>query len=164
MPINTDEDDCYVEQQHIPVIHVANVQYGNPFTSNSMIKSHHIPIPYLDFIRFYSWSKEFIYTHPVLQIKNALLAEEQEIQISAIREVSPVIVSALTCDELNDLIDGEFVAVVEVSMWSDVLQKGLKQKIMFNVLSPPRKSVFNNHHIYQILSKSNIDADLSRCR
>ena len=163
MPINTDEDDCYLEQP-IPIIHVASVQYGNSFTSNSVIKPHHIPIAYLDFMRFYSWSKQFNYIHPVLKIKNALLLEEQEIQISAIQEVSPVIVSSLTSDELNELIDGEFVAVVEVSMWSVALQKGLKQKIMFNVRSVPRKSAFNNNHIYQILSKSNIDADLSRCR
>jgi hypothetical protein len=163
MPINTDEDDCYIEQPR-PFIQVASIQYGKSFTSNSVIQEHHIPIAYLDFMRFYSWSKEFIYVHPVLQIKNALLLEEQEIQISAIQEVSPVIVSALSCDELNDFIDGPFVAVVEVSMWSVVLDKGLKQKIMFHVRSAPRKSVFNNHHIYQILSKPSIDADLSRCR
>jgi hypothetical protein len=163
MPINTDEDDCYLEQP-IPIIQVASVQYGNSFTSNSVIQEHHIPIAYLDFMRFYSWSKEFNYIHPVLKIKNALLTEEQEIQISAIQEVSPVIVSALTSDELNEFIDGEFVAVVEVSMWSVMLDKGIKQKIMFHVRSAPRKSAFNNHHIYQILSKSNIDADLSRCR
>jgi len=163
MPIDTDEDDCYIEQS-IPIIQVAKVQYGNSFTSNSVIQEHNIPIPYLDFMRFYSWSKEFNYIHPVLQIKNALLLEEQEIQISAIQEVSPVIVSALTCDELNDFIDGPFIAVVEVSMWSVVLNKGLKQKILFHVMSAPSKSRFNNHHIYQILSKPSIDADLSRCR
>lgn len=164
MPINTDEvDDCYVEQS-MPIIHVASVQYGNSFTSNSVIQDYHIPITYLDFMRFYSWSKQFNYVHPVLKIKNALLCQEEEIQISAIQEVSPVIVSSLTSDELNEIVDGPFMAVVEVSMWSVALQKGLKQKILFNVRSAPRKSRFNNHHIYQILSKPNIDADLSRCR
>jgi hypothetical protein len=61
----------------------------------------------------------------------------------------------MSANQLDQIVNGAFTAVIEITIWSSAIQMGLKVNYMIDVTSAPTKldliGCDDHSHIYQIV-------------
>jgi len=157
MPINIDIDKIV----ELPQLIISNIQCGDTITTEVFVQVKKVRIHYVEFIQsFYSSTRDFTYNPEKFRIEDDLLTDYQKIntitpdlQTRFLQEVRPLTVintpnSGLSQPILSQL-NGPFCAIVQASIWSRVLNHGIKVNTIFEVIYTPHR--LNRGHIYQII-------------
>ena len=148
-------DDC---SESIVGLTIAKFQFGQ--TVEGVIVSNYttnISITYAEFMQLmYSRTGELVFRPSACQTTDFLLSKyEQCVPTYAFTHENRNLVATdllASCD-LHNLINGPFMAIIEITMISQVLQFGIHNRVVFSVTSAPYKPVLNvcNSHIYEIV-------------
>lgn len=164
MPVIID-DYCSepVSAIDLPII-IGKFHIG-PILDNVVVETHitNISMEYAEFIQMvYSRTGEFIFRPSICQASEFLLLNYEKthsitsciksafVSESRYMSWSDLIISR----DLHNSINGPFTTVMDIIVMSQVLQFGIKQRVVFSVASAPYKpelTVCNNAHIYQIV-------------
>ena len=184
MPVVADEEEnlneeyCEIEEPQVvttPNIVVASIQYGEPIPNIELqIENRIQPIKYTEFMYLnYSWSGEFIYNESKFRLETFVLnntclsANQQSVFLLEQRTVT--VLHSMNSRELYQLINGAFIAIIEVTLWSAALNMGFKVNYKWDVTSVPIKPmpiICNHPHIYRIVSNHVLDcsgSDIFEC-
>ena len=158
-------DDCAepVSSTNLPII-IGIFQIG-PTVDNIVSETHttNISMEYAEFMQMvYSRTGEFIFRPSICQASEFLLLNYEKthpitscIKSAFVRESRIISYSGLiSSSDLHNFVNGPFTAVMDIVVMSQVLQFGIKQRVVFSVASAPYKpelKVCNNAHIYQIV-------------
>jgi len=159
-------DDCITHT--IPTIVIASIRYGNVIEGIELQVVNKIKqIQYPEFIYVnYSMLGNFIYDDyrfrlETFVLNNATLTPNQQ-SAFLLENRTATVVNALNLNQLYQILNGAFIAIIEITIWSSVINMGFKVNYMLDVTSAPTKpdiigcsSESSHTHIYQIVD----DAD-----
>lgn len=156
-------DDCYEHENPvvIPII-LAKFQFG---PIDGIIAETHITDCHVEYAEFmlmmYSKTGDLVFHPSTHNMYDLLLsAYEQKNSINcyiknefAHEDMSLVVSNLLLSRDLHKLINGPFKACIDIVVASNILQFGIKQRIVFSVASAPYIPTLKicNKHIYQIV-------------
>jgi hypothetical protein len=151
-------DDCIT--QTIPTIVIASIQYGNAMGGIELQVINKIKqIEYPEFMYVnYSMLGEFLYHDCRFRLErfvlnNITLTPNQQ-SAFLLENRTGMVVSSMCAKQLHQFINGAFIAIIEIIIWSSAIQMGLKVNYMLDVTSAPMKPELigcQNSHIYQIV-------------
>lgn len=161
-PIDDDVivDDCIAPT--IPTIVIASIQYGNVIqgvelqVENKIKKMEYPEFMYVN----YSMLGEFIYDDYRFRLETFILNNQtlNPTQQSAflLENRTATVVHSLNARQLDRIVNGAFIAVIEITLWSSAIQMGIRVNYALEVTSAPTKPNLidcdNTHsHIYQIV-------------
>jgi hypothetical protein len=163
MPINIDTDNIL---EPLPQLIILTIQFGDIITTDMIIQIKKVRIQYVEFIQsFYSSTGDsstgdsstcdFTYNPTKFRIEDDLLIDYQktntithDLRTLFLQEVRPLTVSNTNISLLKQM-DGSFCAIIQASIWSRVLNHGIKVNTIFEVIYTPHR--LNGGHIYQII-------------
>ena len=163
MPVIIDDCSEPINVIKQPII-IGKFQFG-PTIDGVIANTHttNINIEYAEFMQMiYSRTGEFIFRPSACQASEFLLLNYQVahsmtscIKTAFVLETRELSVSdLLSSRNLHCTINGPFTAIIEIVVMSQVLEFGIKQRVVFSVASAPYKpemKLCNNAHIYQIV-------------
>ena len=169
MPINIDIIDNNILEP-LPQLIILTIQFGDIITTDMIIQIKKVRIQYVEFIQsFYSYTGDssttcdFTYNPTKFRIEDDLLIDYQKtntitpvLQSSFLQEVRPLTVRNTNISLLKQM-DGSFCAIIQASIWSRVLNHGIKVNTIFEVIYTPHR--LNGGHIYQIIGHDTEDDD-----
>ena len=151
-------EDC--SQPVIQPIVIANFQFGTTI-DGLVVKTFttNITIEYAEFMQMiYSRCGDFVFRPSLRQTRDFLLLEYENHYCMpsyrfATENMQLTMSDLLASSDLHNLINGPFMAVMNVTMISEVLHFGIQNKVVFSVTSAPYNPVLNicNSHIYQVI-------------
>jgi len=164
------EDECYeideCQFQTVPNIIIASVQYGEPIENVELqIENRMHPIQYPEFMQFtYSWLGEFVYNKCMFRLESFVLNNQcltPDQQIAFLSEIrSFTVLHSMNSRELHHIINGDFIAIIQITIWSAVLNVGIKVNYKLDVSCVPTKPdliICSHPHIYRIVVPSVLD-------
>jgi hypothetical protein len=154
-------EECLV--QTVPTIVIASIMYGNVMEGIELQVVNKIKqIEYPEFIYTnYSMLGEFLYHESCFRLErfvlnNITLTPNQQ-SAFLLENRTAMVVSSMSAKQLDRIVNGAFIAIVEITIWSSAIQMGLKVNCMLDVTSAPIKqdligcSSDEHSHIYQIV-------------
>lgn len=161
MPINIDIIDNNILEP-LPQLIILTIQFGDIITTDMIIQVKKVRIQYVEFIQsFYSSTCDFTYNPTKFRIEDDLLIDYQKtntitpnLRTLFLQEVRPLTVSNTNISLLKQM-DGSFCAIIQASIWSRVLNHGIKVNTIFEVIYTPHR--LNGGHIYQIIGHDTED-------
>jgi hypothetical protein len=174
MPVNivADEEvgECYrideCQFQTAPNIIIASVQYGEPIPNIELqIENRINQIQYPEFMQFtYSWLGEFVYNKSMFRLESFILNNEclTPSQQSAflLENRTFTVLYSMNSRNLHKIINGDFIAIIEITVWSLALNVGIKVNYKWDVTCAPVKPdliTCNHNHIYRIVAPHVLD-------
>ena len=156
-------NDCEELTTNQPII-IANFQFGQT-VDGVIVETYatNFNIEYAEFMQMMSSrTGEFAFRPSACQASDFLLAKYQYthtpisscIKTRFAHEVRPLTMTDLLASaDLHNMINGPFIAIVDITIISNVLQFGIRNRATFTVASAPYNPVLNicNSHIYQIV-------------
>jgi hypothetical protein len=167
-PINNDEivDDCIT--QTIPTIVIASIRYGNVIPGIELQVENKVKqIEYPEFMYVnYSMLGEFIYDDyrfrlETFVLNNQTLTPEQQ-SAFLLENRTATVVHSLNARQLDRIVSGSFTAVIEITIWSSAINKGIRINYALDVTSAPTKPNLiecDHPHVYQIVENVSDEAD-----
>jgi len=155
-------DDCII--QTVPTFIIASIRYGNiiqgiELQTENRIK--HIKYPEFMYIN-YSMLGEFVYHDCLFRLENFVLNNQNltpNQQCAFLLENrTATVVYSMHANQLRRIINGAFIAIIEIIIWSASIQMGLKINYRLNVTCAPNKPEqfgCNHPHIYRIVDSTN---------
>ena len=154
-------DDCITHT--LPTIVIASIRYGNVIGGIELQVVNKIKqIEYPEFMYVnYSMLGDFIYDDyrfrlETFVLNNTTLTPTQQ-SAFLLEDRTATVVRSITANQLYQILNGAFSAVIEITIWSSAIQMGFKVNYMLDVTSAPTKPDLigcsgNEHsHIYQIV-------------
>jgi len=153
-------DDCIAPT--IPTMVIASIQYGNVIQGiNLQVENKIKPMVYPEFMYVnYSMLGEFIYDDYRFRLENFVLNNQNltPTQQSAflLENRTATVVHSLSARQLDRIINGAFIAVIEITIWSSAINMGIRVNYALDVTSAPTKPNLidcddTHSHIYQIV-------------
>jgi hypothetical protein len=144
-----------------PIV-IANFQFGSTIDGLVLETStSSMTIGYAEFMQMmYSSSGELVYRPSARQTREFLLVKYESPTRNCIptyrfasEDMPLTSTNLLSSANLHNLVNGPFKAVMNITMISNVLQFGIKNKVVINVTSAPYSRALNicNSHIYEIV-------------
>lgn len=176
MPVVADEVECSNEEycceidecqyETIPNIIIASIQYGQPIENVTLqIQNKTHQIKYTEFMYLnYSWSGDFIYNESKFRLETFILnncfltANQQSAFFLENRTVT--VLHSMNSKRLHQVMNGPFIAIIEVTLWSAVLNMGMRINYKWDITSVPTKPALitcNYPHIYRIVPHHVLD-------
>ena len=155
-------DDCIA--QTVPTILIASIRYGNVIQGIELQTENRIKqIEYPEFMYTnYSMLGEFMYHDCRFRLETFVLNNKEltpNQQCAFLLEArTATVVNSMNANQLRQIINGAFIAIIEITLWSSAIQMGLKLNYKLNVTSAPIKSELigcNHPHIYRIVESNN---------
>ena len=157
-------DDCIA--QTVPTILIASIRYGNVIQGIELQTENRIKqIEYPEFMYTnYSMLGEFMYHECRFRLETFVLNNKEltpNQQCAFLLEArTATVVNSMNANQLRQIINGAFIAIIEITLWSSAIQMGLKLNYKLNVTSAPIKSELigcNHPHIYRIVENDSIN-------
>ena len=154
-------DECII--QTVPTFVIASIMYGNVIQGIELQVENKIKqIEYPEFMYTnYSMLGEFMYHDCRFRLETFVLNNKDLTpnQQSAflLENRTATVVHSMNANQLRQIVNGAFMAIIEITVWSSAIQMGLKLNYKLNVTSAPIKSEFigcNHNHIYRIVESS----------
>ena len=154
-------DECII--QTVPTFVIASIRYGNIIEGIELQTKNKIrQIEYPEFMYTnYSMLGEFMYHDCRFRLETFVLNNKDltpNQQCAFLLEArTATVVHSMNANQLRQIINGCFVAIIEITLWSSAIQMGLKLNCKLNVTSAPIKSEFigcNHNHIYRIVESN----------
>ena len=155
------EDDCII--QTVPTFVIASIQYGNTIQGIELqVENKFKHIKYPEFMyTHYSMLGEFIYHDCQFRLESFVL-NNQDLTPNQqcaflLEDRTATVVHSMNANQLRRIINGTFMAIIEIIIWSSAIQMGLKINYKLNVSSAPTKPELigcNYPHIYRIVDSS----------
>lgn len=153
-------DDCIAPT--IPTMVIASIQYGNVIQGVDLqIENKIKQMEYPEFMYVnYSMSGEFIYDDYRFRLETFVLNNQTltPAQQSAflLENRTATVVHSLSASQLDKIINGAFIAVIEITIWSPAINMGIRVNYALDVTSAPTKPNLidcdeTHSHIYQIV-------------
>ena len=154
-------DECLA--QTVPTFVIASIRYGNAIEGIELQVENRIKqIEYPEFMYTnYSMLGEFMYHDCRFRLETFVL-NNQELtctQQSAflLESRTGTVLHSMSANQLRQIINGAFTAIIEITLWSSAIQMGLKVNYMLDVTSAPTKPELincNHVHIYRIVEST----------
>jgi hypothetical protein len=152
-------DECLT--QTIPTFVIASIRYGNVIEGIELQVVNKIKqMEYPEFMYLnYSMLGNFIYDDfrfrlEIFVLNNQELTSTQQ-SAFLLENRTATVVSSMSANQLDQIVNGAFTAVIEITIWSSAIQMGLKVNYMIDVTSAPTKldliGCDDHSHIYQIV-------------
>jgi hypothetical protein len=151
-------DDCIV--QTVPTFVIASIRYGEVIQGIELQTENRIKqMEYPEFMYInYSRLGDFVYRDCLFRLENFVLNNQNlttNQQCAFLLENrTAMVVYSMNANELRRIINGTFMAIIEITLWSSAIQMGLKINYTLNVTSAPTKPELincNHPHIYRII-------------
>lgn len=154
-------DDC--QYQTVPTFVIASIRYGEVIEGIELQTENRIKqIEYPEFMYTnYSMLGEFMYHNCRFRLESFVL-NNQELtpnQQSAflLENRTAIVLYSMTANQLHQIINGAFMAIIEITIWSSAIHMGLKVNYKLHVTSAPTKPELigcNHPHIYRIIDNT----------
>jgi len=155
-------DECLT--QTIPTFVIASIRYGNVIEGIELQVVNKIKqMEYPEFMYLnYSMLGNFIYDDfrfrlEIFVLNNQELTSTQQ-SAFLLENRTATVVYSMHANQLRRIINGAFIAIIEIIIWSASIQMGLKINYRLNVTCAPNKPEqfgCNHPHIYRIVDSTN---------